>query len=224
MKSKILVVEDDLNIQELICEFLKSQEYEVESANDGIEALSKFNNKDYDMIILDLMLPNLDGHSTCKMIRNKSDVPIIILTALNDEDNQLKAFELQVDDYITKPFSFNILVKRVEAVLRRHNRGEDTSITYEGLRINCDEYKAYEDGAEIQLTTREFEILSLLINNIHKVLTREMLLDKVWGYDYYGETRIVDSHIKNIRKKLRKSYIQTVKGVGYRLELKDEKQ
>lgn len=224
MKAKILVVEDDLNIQELICEFLKSQEYEVDSANDGIEALNKFNSNEYDMIILDLMLPNLDGHSTCKMIRNKSDVPIIILTALNDEDNQLKAFEFQVDDYITKPFSFNILVKRVEAVLRRRNKVEENSVTYEGLKINCDEYKAYEDGEEIQLTTREFEILNLLISNVHKVLTREMLLDKVWGYDYYGETRIVDSHIKNIRKKLKKSYIQTVKGVGYRLELKDEKE
>ncbi len=222
MKANILVIEDDLDIQELISEFLKAENYEVDTASDGVEGINKFKNGEYDLIILDLMLPNLDGFSTCKMIRNKSNVPIIILTALNDEKDQLKAFDFNVDDYITKPFSFNILIKRVEAVLRRIKKEEENIIEYGNLKLDYETYKIYENGEELEFTTKEFEILHLLMSNVHKVLTREMLLDRIWGYDFYGENRIVDAHIKNIRKKLKLPYIQTVKGIGYRLELKDE--
>lgn len=219
MNSSILVIEDDSNIQELISEFLSAEGYQVDTANDGLEGIQKFKQGSYDLVILDIMMPNLDGYGVCKMIRKSSSVPIIFLTALNDEGDQLKGFDLECDDYITKPFSFNLLIKRVEAILRRSNKTiNDKFIVFEKLKLDLNTYIAEIDGEPIELTLKEFNILKALIEKYPQVITREGLLDSIWGYDYYGDTRIVDAHIKNIRKKISLPYIKTVKGVGYTLE------
>ncbi|MCC0685731.1 response regulator transcription factor [Clostridioides sp. ZZV15-6383] len=219
MNSSILVIEDDSNIQELISEFLSAEGYQVDTANDGLEGIQKFKQGSYDLVILDIMMPNLDGYGVCKMIRKSSSVPIIFLTALNDEGDQLKGFDLECDDYITKPFSFNLLIKRVEAILRRSNKTiNDKFIVFEKLKLDLNTYIAEIDGEPIELTLKEFNILKALIEKYPQVITREGLLDSIWGYDYYGDTRIVDAHIKNIRKKILLPYIKTVKGIGYTLE------
>ncbi|CEN23426.1 response regulator transcription factor [Paraclostridium sordellii] len=220
MKNKnILVIEDDSNIQELIVEFLSAEGYNVKSANDGIEGIQTFKKEEFDLVILDVMMPNLDGYGVCKMIRQSSNIPIIFLTALNQESDQIKGFDLMCDDYITKPFSFTLLMKRVEAVLRRTcNDSESNILTFEKLTLDLDTYQAYLDGNTIELTLKEFNILKTLIENYPQVITRENLLDNVWGYDYYGDTRVVDAHIKNIRKKIELPYIKTVKGIGYSLD------
>ncbi|MDX5711570.1 response regulator transcription factor [Clostridioides difficile] len=219
MNSSILVIEDDSNIQELISEFLSAEGYQVDTANDGLEGIQKFKQGSYDLVILDIMMPNLDGYGVCKMIRKSSSVPIIFLTALNDEGDQLKGFDLECDDYITKPFSFNLLIKRVEAILRRSNKTiNDKFIVFEKLKLDLNTYIAEIDGEPIELTLKEFNILKALIEKYPQVITRVGLLDSIWGYDYYGDTRIVDAHIKNIRKKISLPYIKTVKGIGYTLE------
>lgn len=221
MNCKILVVEDDNQIQELIVEFLSSQDYVVDTANDGVEGYEKFKEGEYDLVILDVMMPRLDGHSLCKMIRSiDKEVSIIFLTALGDEENEIKGFDLDADDYISKPFSFNILIKRVEAVLRRKNNGkvEEKVLKFEGLKLDLQTFKSYIDGEEIELTLKEFNILKLMISSYPTVVSREKLIEKIWGYDYFGDTRVIDAHMKNIRKKIKKDYIKTIKGVGYVLE------
>lgn len=221
MSFKILVVEDDNQIQELIVEFLSSQDYIVDTANDGVEGYEKFKSGEYDLVILDVMMPRLDGHSLCKMIRNiDKEVSIIFLTALGDEENEIKGFDLNADDYISKPFSFNILIKRVEAVLRRKNKekSEDEVLKFEGLKLDLQTFKSYIDEEEIELTLKEFNILKLMISSYPTVVSREKLIEKIWGYDYFGDTRVIDAHMKNIRKKIKKDYIKTIKGVGYVLE------
>ena len=220
MSKSILVVEDDANIQELIVEFLRAEDYNVDYASDGLEGIKLFKKNDYDLIILDIMMPNLDGYSACKMIRKTSSVPIIFLTALNQENDEVKGFELECDDYITKPFSFNLLIKRVEAVLRRSNTTAESNdyLSFGKLRLDLNTYTVNVDGNIVELTLKEFNILKNLIEKYPQVITRESLLDSIWGYDYYGDTRIVDAHIKNIRKKIELPYIKTVKGIGYTLE------
>ena len=221
MNCKILVVEDDNQIQELIVEFLSSQDYVVDTANDGVEGYEKFKEGEYDLVILDVMMPRLDGHSLCKMIRSiDKEVSIIFLTALGDEENEIKGFDLDADDYISKPFSFNILIKRVEAVLRRKNKGkvEEKVLKFEGLKLDLQTFKSYIDGEENELTLKEFNILKLMISSYPTVVSREKLIEKIWGYDYFGDTRVIDAHMKNIRKKIKKDYIKTIKGVGYVLE------
>ncbi|WP_074431759.1 response regulator transcription factor [Clostridium saudiense] len=221
MSCKILVVEDDNQIQELIVEFLSSQDYDVDVANDGVEGYEKFKENKYDLVILDVMMPRLDGHALCKMIRNlDKEVSIIFLTALGDEESEIKGFDLKADDYISKPFSFNILIKRVEAVLRRKQKEEkeDTILEFEGLKLDLQTFKSYIDNEEIELTLKEFNILKLMINSYPTVVSREKLIEKIWGYEYFGDTRVIDAHMKNIRKKIKKDYIKTIKGVGYVLE------
>ena len=216
MSVKILVIEDDLYIQELIKEFLKAQNYYVEVAADGMEGYRKFQQGTFDLVLLDIMLPSMNGYSVCQMIRSHRPTPVIILTALSEEKDQLKAFELEADDFISKPFSFNVLVKRVEAVLRRSMpESRPNELYFDRLRMECESYKAYIDQTMIELTIKEFEILQFFVENARRTITREMLLDKLWGYDFYGDTRIVDAHIKNIRKKLGLPYIRTLKGIGY---------
>ncbi|MBC5630091.1 response regulator transcription factor [Clostridium sp. NSJ-6] len=221
MNSRILVVEDDSQIQELIVEFLSSQDYIVDIASDGIEGYEKFKSRNYDLVILDVMMPKLDGYGLCKMIKRLDEnVSIIFLTALGDEESEVRGFELKADDYISKPFSFNVLIKRVEAVLRRHKKEKEESdiLEFEKLRLELQTFKAYVNEEEIELTLKEFNILALMINSYPIVVSREMLIEKIWGYDYFGDTRVIDAHMKNIRKKIQKDYIKTIKGVGYVLE------
>lgn len=219
MNTSILVMEDDVNIQELIVEFLKVEGYDVDYASDGIEGIQLFKKKEYDLVLLDIMMPNLDGYSVCKMIRKSSNVPIIFLTAMNEESNQLKGFELECDDYITKPFSFNVLIQRAKAVLRRGKSNlSNDFLTFEKIKLDLNTYSVQLDDNNIELTLKEFNILKTLIEKYPQVITRESLLDSIWGYDYYGDTRIVDAHIKNLRKKISLPYIKTVKGIGYTLE------
>lgn len=221
MNYKILVVEDDLQIQELIYEFLISQSYEVQCAKDGVEGYEKFKNENYDLVILDVMMPNLDGYGLCRLIRTSNkEIPIIFLTALGEEQNEVKAFELEGDDYIVKPFSFNILIKRVEAVLRRNSVKEDKSqsLSFGDLRIDLNTFKCYLEKEEIEVTLKEFNIIKTLIEVYPRVANREFLMDEIWGYDYYGDMRVIDTHIKNIRKKINYKYLKTVKGIGYVLE------
>lgn len=225
MKKKILVVEDDLQIQELVKEFLKAQDYDVDSADDGVLGYEKIKNNEYNLIIMDVMMPNMDGYSLCKMVKSKSKTPIIFLTALSEEQDEVKGFDLECDDFITKPFSFNILIKRVEAILRRSGNSneeilaeESSILQFEDLKIDTESYKVYVEEQELEFTLKEFNILKNLIEFYPRVITREQLMDKVWGYEYFGDMRVIDAHIKNIRKKITKNYIKTVKGVGYVLE------
>ncbi|EJQ21772.1 MULTISPECIES: response regulator transcription factor [Bacillus cereus group] len=215
----ILVVEDDQEIQELIKQFLMTQQYKVIVASDGLEGMKQFNKQSFDLILLDVMMPNLNGFEVAKMIRSQSNIPIIMLTALEEEQDQMKGFDLGIDDYITKPFSFHVLMRRVEAVLRRsNNQSTDNHFVFRELHVDGDAYKVYVNKAEVPLTTKEFEILQLLLQNEKKVLTRENIVEKIWGYEYAGDTRMIDTHMKNIRKKLDIPYIKTVKGIGYKID------
>ncbi|EOO44587.1 hypothetical protein ICK_06040 [Bacillus cereus BAG1X2-2] len=215
----ILVVEDDQEIQELIKQFLMTQHYKVIVASDGLEGMKQFNKQSFDLILLDVMMPNLSGFEVAKMIRSQSNIPIIMLTALEEEQDQMKGFDLGIDDYITKPFSFHVLMRRVEAVLRRsNNQSTDNHFVFRELHVDGDAYKVYVNKVEVPLTTKEFEILQLLLQNEKKVLTRENIVEKIWGYEYAGDTRMIDTHMKNIRKKLDIPYIKTVKGIGYKID------
>lgn len=215
----ILVVEDDQEIQELIKQFLMTQQYKVIVASDGLEGMKQFNKQSFDLILLDVMMPNLNGFEVAKMIRSQSNIPIIMLTALEEEQDQMKGFDLGIDDYITKPFSFHVLIRRVEAVLRRsNNQSTDNHFLFRELHVDGDAYKVYVNKVEVPLTTKEFEILQLLLQNEKKVLTRETIVEKIWGYEYAGDTRMIDTHMKNIRKKLDIPYIKTVKGIGYKID------
>lgn len=176
MNYKILVIEDDLEIQELIKQFLKTQNYTLAVASDGVEGIKKLNTQPFDLILLDVMMPNLNGFEVAKMIRSQSNIPIIFLTALEEEQDQMKGFDLGIDDYITKPFSFHVLIRRVQAILRRSNyknRGND--LHFNELNVDCDGYKAYVNEEEISLTTKEFEILQLLLHNEKKYLLEKSL-------------------------------------------------
>lgn len=218
LNTRVLVVDDDTDILFLIKEYLSSNDYDVDCAKDGLEGIRLYNNNKYDLIILDIVMPKLDGYSFCKIIRQKSDIPIIFITELREEQNQIKAFEMLCDDYIIKPLSLTLLQKRVEAVLRRYKKEEvDTYLKFGDINLNLKTYSLEIEGEKIELTLKEFNILKALIENYPQVITREKLLDSIWGYDYYGDTRIVDAHIKNIRKKMVLPYIKTVKGIGYTL-------
>ena len=219
--QKILIVEDDIDIQELLRNFLQEVVYEISIANDGMEAISLFSTIHFDLILLDIMLPKIDGFTVCELIRKQSQIPIIMLTALSSEDEQIRGLDLQVDDYITKPFSMPILVRKIGAVLRRSSmipEQEHQTIAYKNLVLDMDSYTAVVDGASFDLTQREFEVLRELLLNQGRVLTRQNLLDKLWKYDFYGDERVVDTHIKNLRKKLGIDFIQTIRGVGYKID------
>ena len=219
--QKILIVEDDIDIQELLRNFLQEVGYEISIANDGMEAISLFSTIHFDLILLDIMLPKIDGFTVCELIRKQSQIPIIMLTALSSEDEQIRGLDLQVDDYITKPFSMPILVRKIGAVLRRSSmipEQEHQTIAYKNLVLDMDSYTAVVDGASFDLTQREFEVLWELLLNQGRVLTRQNLLDKLWKYDFYGDERVVDTHIKNLRKKLGIDFIQTIRGVGYKID------
>lgn len=219
--QKILVVEDDLDIQELLKNFLQEAGYSIVLANDGVEALSIFSDVQFDLILLDIMLPKIDGFAVCELIRKQSQVPIIMLTALNGEEEQIRGLDMQVDDYITKPFSMPVLIRKIAAVLRRSTisqNQEHQTVAYKNLILDLDSYSALVNGESYELTQREFEILRELLLNQGRVLTRRILLERLWKYDFYGDERVVDTHIKNLRKKLGIDFIQTIRGVGYKVD------
>lgn len=219
--QKILVVEDDLDIQELLKNFLQEAGYSIVLANDGVEAFSIFSDVQFDLILLDIMLPKIDGFAVCELIRKQSQVPIIMLTALNGEEEQIRGLDMQVDDYITKPFSMPVLIRKIAAVLRRSiisQNQEHQTVAYKNLILDLDSYSALVNGEAYELTQREFEILRELLLNQGRVLTRQILLERLWKYDFYGDERVVDTHIKNLRKKLGIDFIQTIRGVGYKID------
>lgn len=219
--QKILVVEDDFDIQEILLNFLQEAGYDVTVANDGVEALSVFTDNQFDLILLDIMLPKIDGFGVCELIRKQSQIPIIMLTALSGEEEQIRGLDLQVDDYITKPFSMPVLVRKIAAVLRRSNHQKDDkhcTVSYQNLVLDLDSYTAVIDGNAYELTQREFEVLRELLTHQGRVLTRQNLLNKLWKYDFYGDERVVDTHIKNLRKKLGIDFIRTIRGVGYKID------
>lgn len=228
MKDTILVVEDEYDIRELLKEFLTEAGYDVVTAEDALEALEKFKSFNYNLIILDIMLPKIDGYVLCEIIRKESNVPIIMLTALDSEENQLKGFDLNIDDYITKPFSMKVFLKRVEAVLRREKKILDDTIipqeiNYKNIKVDTDAFLVFVNGNKIDLTIKEYELLITLLKNRGKVLSRENLLSTIWGYDYYNDSRVIDTHIKNLRKKLNLDFIETIRGVGYGVDIKNKK-
>lgn len=217
--QKLLVVEDDLDIQELLQNFLQEAGYRVTAANDGVEAVSPFSGSPFDLILLDVMLPKIDGFTVCECIRRQSQVPIIMLTALSGEEEQIRGLDLQVDDYITKPFSMPVLIRKIAAVLRRSRQSDKhQAICYKTLVLDLDSYTAKAGGTEYKLTHHEFGVLRELLSHQGRVLTRQNLLERIWKYDFYGDERVVDTHIKNLRKKLGIDFIQTIRGVGYKIE------
>lgn len=219
MGKRILVIEDEASIQNILRIFLEDAGYQVTLADDGMDGIAAFHKDSFDLVLLDIMMPRLDGYSVCEMIRNESSTPVILLTALDDEDNQMKGFNLLADDYITKPFSMPLVLKRMEAVLRRARSGEKSSVlVYQNVQLDTENYKVFVEGKEVTLTVREFDILRLLMENQGRVFTREQLLDIIWNYDYLGDDKIINTHIKNIRKKLGVDCIKTIRGVGYRID------
>lgn len=215
---KILIIEDEPDIQELLAAYLRDAGYEIVIAGDGVEALAQFQQGAFDMILLDLMLPKIDGFGVCELIRRESSVPILMLTALDGEQEQLRGFQMEIDDYVTKPFSMPILLQKIRAILRRTAGGMENNrcLHYRDLTLDLDGMEAVLAGRSLDLTTREFELLQALISSPGRVFTREVLLAKLWGYNFFGDERVVDSHIKNLRHKMGTDYIETVRGVGYR--------
>ncbi len=218
MSDTILVVEDDKDIQELIYEILNSEGYKVLTAGNGLDGYQIYKEEKLDLLILDIMMPKMDGYQLAKLIRKKDDkLPIIMLTALEEEYDEIKGFEIGADDYITKPFSFNVLIRRVNAILKR-TKTERKEIEYKNLKLDLESYTVIIDDKEIELTNKEFDILHYLMTNRNKVVLRQTLMDNIWGWNFRGDSRVLDTHIKNLRRKLKIDYIKTLKGVGYKFE------
>ena len=220
---KILVVDDEPNIMELAKLYLEHDGYQVEGAASGYDALSRLSLINPDLIVLDLMLPDIDGFEVCRQIRAKSDVPILMLTARKEDIDKIVGLELGADDYLTKPFNPRELVARVKAILRRYQAGLKPGNTMEvgRLRIDLPRHEVTVDGQPVTLRTKEFALLATLAQNLGIVLSREKLLEQVWGFDYYGETRTVDVHVNHLRDKIAGSgaRIETVRGTGYKMTI-----
>ncbi|MDO5715336.1 MAG: response regulator transcription factor [Tissierellia bacterium] len=215
MAYKILYLEDDETISEVICEYLKIANYQVTHCLTGKEALESFEKDQYHLVILDIMVPDVDGMEVLKQIRKKNaSVGIIMVSALGDEKTQLESFSLTCDDYIIKPISAILLLKRIETILRRTVSPHQQRLP--GLTIDKEGYTFYEDGKKLPLTLTEYLLLEAFYENPHKVFTRNELLCRIYGEDYFGSDRVIDSHIKNLRKKVRRDVILTVVGLGYR--------
>lgn len=227
MKNKILVVDDERNIVELVRLYMEKEGFETVCAYDGTEALRKFAEENPDLIVLDLMLPETDGWQVCREIRKTSQVPIIMLTAKSDTFDKVLGLELGADDYITKPFEAKELLARVKAVLRRSESQEPKfsgEVTFKNLSVNIDNYELKICGKQVDAPPKEIELLHFLASNPNRVYTREQLLEEVWGFDYFGDSRTVDVHIKRLREKLEGVeadwQLKTVWGVGYKFEVK----
>ncbi len=222
--QKILIVEDHPDIQELLSNFLHEAGYKTVCADDGAKALALFSEEEFDLILLDIMLPRIDGFTVCELIRRQSQVPIIMLTALSGEAEQIRGLDLKVDDYITKPFSMPVLVRKIAAVLRRIHPSDNCAaqiLSHKNLTLDPDSRIVTVNGQPFDLTQREFDILYELLLHKGRVLTRQNLLNQLWQYDFYGEERVIDTHIKNLRKKLAIDFIRTIRGVGYKIDKED---
>lgn len=220
MSERILIVEDEAAIQSILFELLTDAGYKVEVASDGLEAVSKFQERAFALILLDIMMPKIDGYTVCEMIRRESNIPIIMLTALDEEQAQIKAFELKADDYITKPFSLKLVLLRVEAVLRRakeKQQDESHRIIYRNIQLDTESHMVLVDGNPVPFTHTEYNLLELFLKNQGRVFTRDNLLNQAWGYDFVGDEKIVNVHIMNLRRKLGSDVIETIRGVGYRV-------
>jgi DNA-binding response OmpR family regulator len=224
MGETILVVDDESRIRKLIKDFLVKENYSIIEAADGEEAIKIFeeNSKVIKLILLDVMMPKLDGWSVLRQIRQVSKVPVMMLTARGEEQDELFGFELGVDEYVSKPFSPKLLVARIKAVLARTSPKKEETKSYDGIVIDSEGRTVTIDGKLIELSLREYELLKYLIENENVALSRDKILNNVWNYDYYGDSRTIDSHIKKIRHKLGKKgkYIKTMRGVGYKFEIK----
>ena len=222
--TTVLIVDDEARMRKLIKDFLAQKGFGILEAGDGEEALKVFeeNKNKINLILLDVMMPKLDGWSVLRQIRQTSKVPIIMLTARGEEQDELFGFELGVDEYISKPFSPKILVARVEAILKRTQPEEKKLKDYGGIVIDAEGRTVTVDGKQIEMSLREYELLKYLVDNENIALSRDKILNNVWNYDYYGDSRTIDSHIKKIRHKLGKKgkYIETIRGIGYKFEIK----
>lgn len=226
MKKNILVVEDENKISEFISLYLKNEGYKVFEASDGQIALEKFEENEIDLIVLDIMMPRLNGFEVCKKIREKSKVPIIILTAIEEEMDHIKGYELGADDYVTKPFKIKILMAKIKRLLQRFNKNDNDIFVHDKLKIDFDGREVFMDSKKIKLAPKEFDLLIYLIKNKGIALSRNQILENIWGYDFEGENRVVDNHIKKSRNKLENysSLIETIISVGYKFDInKDNK-
>lgn len=219
---KLLIVDDEAKIRIVVKEYAEFEGFETDEASDGMEAVEKVRNNDYDIIIMDVMMPKLDGFSACKEIRKTKQIPIIMLSARGEEYDKLFGFELGIDDYVVKPFSPKELLARIRAVLARVSatRVQEEVVTYQGLVINMTAREVTIDGERVQMTPKEYELLFYLVKNMNIALSREKLLEEVWGFDFYGDDRTVDTHIKMLRNSLGeyRNLIITLRGMGYKFE------
>ncbi|BDF03874.1 response regulator transcription factor [[Clostridium] hylemonae] len=224
-KVKILVVDDESRMRKLVRDFLGREGYTVLEAGDGMEAMEIFyEDKEIALVILDVMMPKMDGWQVCREIRQSSQTPVIMLTARSEERDELQGFELGVDEYISKPFSPKILVARVEAILRRsHVLGAEEIIDAGGIQINKAAHEVKTEGKQIDLSYKEFELLVYFVENEGIALSREKILNNVWNYDYFGDARTIDTHVKKLRNKLgdKGNYIKTIWGMGYKFEVEE---
>lgn len=227
MSGKLLIIEDEAAIQSLLSELLTDAGYTVEVAGDGLEGITQFREQSFSLVLLDIMMPKIDGYTVCEMIRRESKTPIIMLTALDEEEAQVKAFELKVDDYITKPFSVRLVRMRVEAVLRRVQERENEELadvlSWGNIRLERSSRSVTVSGKAVGLTNTEYGLLELFLLHPGRVFTRDNLLNQVWGYDFVGEEKTVNIHIMNLRRKLNTDCLQTVRGVGYKLVQENQK-
>ena len=227
MARNILVVEDDRNISDLIRMYLEKEGFEVRSAYDGGKAIEEYDKQAPDMVLLDIMLPVVDGWGVCAHIREKGKTPIIMLTAKSDVGDRITGLEMGADDYLVKPFEMKELMARINAVLRRSEIPDDTKkkLVFDKLVINLDSYELLVDGKKVDTPPKELELLYYLASHPNRVFTRDQLLDEVWGFEYYGDSRTIDVHVKRLREKLEGASdawgLKTVWGVGYKFEVKD---
>lgn len=222
--AKILVVDDEIKIREMICKYAKYEGFETEEASDGSEAVEKALEKNFDCVVMDIMMPVMDGFTACKAIKKEKDIPIIFLSALGEEYDKIHGFDLGVDDYVVKPFSCKELMMRIHAILKRVNQNNEVDeFVLNGLKIDFTARIVTIDKEPVQLSPKEYELLFYLVKNRGIALTREKLLQNVWGYDFFGDDRTLDTHIKLLRRNLKEysRYIVTLRGVGYRFEKAD---
>ncbi len=219
---KLLVVDDEVNIRKVVREYAEFEGYEIEEAEDGMQAIEMAKKKDYDLIIMDVMMPKLDGFSSCKEIKKHKDVPVIMLSARGEEYDKLFGFEIGIDDYVVKPFSPKELMARVRVAIRRNTSEQkaDEKLEFEGLKIDILGRVVYVNGERIAMTPKEYDLLFYLVKNKNLALTRDKLLEDVWGYDFFGDDRTVDTHIKMLRNSLGeyRKFIVTLRGMGYKFE------